>query len=135
MWYQYMVTINTYPIQKITMLIMIIMIVVVTKSRYTWASPVISWFINHYNPLLTIGISTINHRIQPLINQLNAIDWGPHLKKCLMVCLAFLNGCLSEAETEKEDTGGTTSRERPIRNRKWVSSPQIFQQGRIGPAF
>ena len=34
-----------------------------------------------YQPLqspLTIVISTINHRIQPLINQLNAIDWGPH---------------------------------------------------------
>ena len=29
-------------------------------------------------PMNTIVISTINHRIQPLINQLNAIDWGPH---------------------------------------------------------
>ena len=32
---------------------------------------------SHYHPL-TIVISTINHRIQPPIRQLNAIDWGPH---------------------------------------------------------
>ena len=50
-----MVTINTYPIRNITMLIMIIMIVVVTESRYTWGPPVISLFINH-------ELIPINHR-------------------------------------------------------------------------
>ena len=38
--------------------------------------PVISWFIKHeIIPMNTIVISTINHWIQPLINQLNAISW------------------------------------------------------------
>ena len=34
-----------------------------------WGPPVISWFINHYIiPMNTIVISTINQRIQPLID-------------------------------------------------------------------
>ena len=31
-----------------------------------------------YEPHELVRLSTINHRIQPLINQLNAIEQGPH---------------------------------------------------------
>ena len=40
-----------------------------------WCPPVIGWFRNSINKFV---ISTINHRIQPLISQLNAIERGPH---------------------------------------------------------
>ena len=39
-----------------------------------WGPPVVSWFINHE---ITIVVSSINHWIQPLINQLNAILGAP----------------------------------------------------------
>ena len=46
-----------------------------------WGFPVISWFINDYCELV---ISTINDRIQPLINQLNAIERDLTLQYILM---------------------------------------------------
>jgi hypothetical protein len=38
----------------------------------------VCWFINHYNHHELVRYIYQNHRSQPLIRQLNAIDWGPH---------------------------------------------------------
>ena len=45
-----------------------------------WGPPVMErWFIN---PMNTIVIGTINHSEIEVINQLNAIVWGPHFVVC-----------------------------------------------------
>ena len=54
----------------------------VGPPSYVW------WFIN---PINTIVISTINHRIQPLIRQLNAIERGPHIAWILVRYLCIIN--------------------------------------------
>ena len=40
-----------------------------------WGALVIIWFKKNMNTVISI----INHRIQPLIRQLNAIERGPHI--------------------------------------------------------
>ena len=55
----------------------------ITSISYSYIYPVISWFLNprkKNNSYLWYFYSYIyiNHRFQPFIRQLNAIDWGPH---------------------------------------------------------
>ena len=66
------------PVKSQQLIVFIIIIIIPLGNSAPCndsASPVMSWFINPINQFV---ISTIKHRILPLIRQLNAIERGAH---------------------------------------------------------